>query len=233
MQVRQRHLGRRHEPVVLFGVVVEVVAELRQLAGVPHRLFLHHRRQVHLRVAVLVDVQLQHEGDQRPLQPRARALQHVEAAAGQLHAALEVDDAQRLAQLPVRLAPRVACTPRRAAARRRSRPRSRRTASPGRGCSGSPSAARRARSSTSRSCGVSSSMRVDTPFISSIIRWRSAGSFAAPIFLPAAFCSARSGSVSDEQRRGAARPARGSRRAAPRRLAVGERLAHDVRRARG
>ncbi len=53
-------------------------------------------------------MQLEHEGDERALEAGAGALEHVEAAARQLDAALEVDDAERLAQLPVWLAPRVA-----------------------------------------------------------------------------------------------------------------------------
>jgi len=47
-------------------------------------------------------VHVEHPADQRPLQRRARPLQHVEARARDLHAALKVDDAQRLADLPVR-----------------------------------------------------------------------------------------------------------------------------------
>ena len=50
----------------------------------------------------LADVQVEHPGDQRALQARAGAAEHVEARAGHLDAALEVDDAQRRAQVPVR-----------------------------------------------------------------------------------------------------------------------------------
>ena len=52
---------------------------------------------------MLLDVQIEHPGDQRPLQPRAGALQHVEARAAELDAALEVDDVQLRAEIPVRL----------------------------------------------------------------------------------------------------------------------------------
>ncbi len=175
MHVRQRHLRRRHEPEVLLGVVVEVVAELRELARVPHRLFLDHRRQVHLRVAVLVDVQLEHEGDQRALQPRAGALEHVEAAAGQLRPALEVDDVERLAQLVVRLAPVVAVLLARLIAHACWRARPRRTASRRPGCSGSPS---RARSAAPRPRAAPAPARRRAPrrvFISAIMRCRSTG----------------------------------------------------------
>src|SRR5438874_1453648 len=46
-------------------------------------------------------VQVEHEGDQGALQPGARVPEDEEARAGKLDAALEVDDAERLAQLPV------------------------------------------------------------------------------------------------------------------------------------
>ena len=67
-------------------------------------------------------MQLQHEVDERARQPRAGAHQHGEARAGDLRAALEVDDAERGTEVPVRLRRegerRAAC---RAAAPRRCR----------------------------------------------------------------------------------------------------------------
>ena len=51
---------------------------------------------------MLARVQVEHESDQGALQAGAGAAQHVEARAGELDAALEVDDAERLAELPVR-----------------------------------------------------------------------------------------------------------------------------------
>ena len=47
-------------------------------------------------------MQIEHEGDQGTLQLRARAVQHVEARSGDLGAALEVDDAEGRAEVPVR-----------------------------------------------------------------------------------------------------------------------------------
>ena len=44
-----------------------------------------------------------HKVDERTLQARALAAQHIEAALRQLHAALEVDDAQLGAKIPMRL----------------------------------------------------------------------------------------------------------------------------------
>ena len=48
-------------------------------------------------------MQVEHELDQRPLQPRAGAEQHREARAGHAGGALEVEDAERDAEIPVRL----------------------------------------------------------------------------------------------------------------------------------
>ena len=114
---------------------------------------LHHGRRVDLGVAVLRGVQVEHPRDQRALQPRAPALEHVEARARDLHAALEVDDAERGAELPVRLRREVeacaSCPPR---ARRRSRCRPCRPARPG----AAGSAARAARASSAASAAASS-----------------------------------------------------------------------------
>ena len=55
------------------------------------------------RVAVLARVQVEHEVDQRAREPRAGAAQHREPRAGDLRAALEVDDAERRPEIPVRL----------------------------------------------------------------------------------------------------------------------------------
>ena len=46
-------------------------------------------------------MQVEHEGDEGPLQAGAQPFEHVEAGAGQLYPALEVNDAQRFTQLPV------------------------------------------------------------------------------------------------------------------------------------
>ena len=51
---------------------------------------------------MLLDVQVEHPGDERPLQPRAQPLEHVHPRAGDLYAALEVDDAEVDTGLPVR-----------------------------------------------------------------------------------------------------------------------------------
>jgi hypothetical protein len=51
---------------------------------------------------MLAGVQVEHPADQCAFEPGAMAEHHMEAAAGKLHAALEIDDAQLRSQLPVR-----------------------------------------------------------------------------------------------------------------------------------
>ena len=48
-------------------------------------------------------MQVEHEVDQRPLQPRARAHVHGETRAGELGRAFEIENAERFADFPVRL----------------------------------------------------------------------------------------------------------------------------------
>ena len=52
---------------------------------------------------MLARVQIEHEVDQRARQPRAGAAQHREAGAGNLRGALEIENAERGAEIPVRL----------------------------------------------------------------------------------------------------------------------------------
>ena len=63
---------------------------------------LRHERRIDLRETG-IDLQVDHPRDERALQRRAGAAQHVEARARQLRAARDVEDAERLADLPVRL----------------------------------------------------------------------------------------------------------------------------------
>ena len=100
MQAGQRNLGGGHQVQVLLVVLVQVVGELGQLARAEDRLGLDHEGQVAFLVA-LAAVQVQHERDQGALQLRAGAVQHIESRAGDLGAALEVDDAKRRSQIPV------------------------------------------------------------------------------------------------------------------------------------
>ena len=63
----------------------------------------HQERRRHLRVAVLPRVHVEHELDERAREPGTRAEQHRKARAGHPRGALEVEDAERRAQIPVRL----------------------------------------------------------------------------------------------------------------------------------
>ena len=101
VDVRQLHLGRGDE-VQALGGVEQVFLELRQLAGAGERLGVGHGRAPPFLVAAR-RVRVGHEVDEGALQAGAQAAQQDEAAGGQLHRALEVDDAQLGAQVPVRL----------------------------------------------------------------------------------------------------------------------------------
>ena len=79
VEVRHRYLRRRHEPEIVLGVAVEVVAELGQVTGADQAVGLDHRGWIDLRVAVLTGVEIEHPRDERALQPRPGAAQHVEA----------------------------------------------------------------------------------------------------------------------------------------------------------
>src|SRR3546814_2668274 len=62
----------------------QVVLELRQLPGAAHRVGVDQQRHVGFLVAVLADMQVEHELRQRAVQARELAAQHGEARAGQL-----------------------------------------------------------------------------------------------------------------------------------------------------
>jgi hypothetical protein len=103
VKIGDRHLGGGDEPEVLADVAIEVVAELGQVAGADQAVAADHEGRQNLAVAVLVGVQVEHEADERALQAGAPTLEHVETAARELHAAVEVDDAPARAEIPVRL----------------------------------------------------------------------------------------------------------------------------------
>ena len=109
VQIRDRHFRRRNQVerarIVLSAApgLEQVVLEFRQLPGAAHRLGVDQKWRINLGVAVLAGVQIEHEGDQRALEPRAEPPQHRETRAADLGRALEVQNAQRGAELPVRL----------------------------------------------------------------------------------------------------------------------------------
>ena len=104
VHVRERDFsGRHHVQIPVAGNLEQVRLELREVAGSGQRRAVDHERRLHLHVAMTGRVQVEHEVDQRPLEPRARADQHREPGAGDLGPALEIDDAERGAEIPVRL----------------------------------------------------------------------------------------------------------------------------------
>ncbi len=108
VQVGQRHLGGGDEVEVVRALVAlardakRVVGELGQLAGAAHGRVLDEVGRGDLGVAVLAGVQVEHELRERARQPRPRAHQHGEARARQPARAVEVEDAERGAEVPVR-----------------------------------------------------------------------------------------------------------------------------------
>src|SRR5688572_17103349 len=83
-------------------VLIEIIGKLGQLSRAEYRLILHHKGKILFSVA-LSNVQVEHKGDQRALQPRARTTQHIEARTCDLGATLKVKDAQCGTQIPMRL----------------------------------------------------------------------------------------------------------------------------------
>ena len=88
MEIRQRHFGGRHEiQVPVAGDLEEVLLELRQVPGAGERRRVHEKRRLHLRVAVLARVEVEHEVDERARRgARPAPMQHREPRAGDLRA---------------------------------------------------------------------------------------------------------------------------------------------------
>src|SRR5207302_3221375 len=101
MQVGEGDLRGGEEPVVLFGVVENVLAELREPTARPKILFAQHRWGIDLEVSVCY-VLVEHPGDQAASEASAGSLQHDEAASRKLGSALEVDDVHRCTYRPAR-----------------------------------------------------------------------------------------------------------------------------------
>src|SRR5216117_3144678 len=104
MQVRDGHLGGRNEEQIVGRRPVGLLLELRDVARPLHRLALYQERWLHLDVAVLAGVQVEHEVDQGAYELRPGAHEDREPQPRDLRAAREVEQPQLFADLPVRLA---------------------------------------------------------------------------------------------------------------------------------
>ncbi len=103
IQVGDRHLRRRDEIELLIAQGVHVVLELGQLPRPDHRRTVHHGGNPHLLVAVLARVQVEHVRQERPHQTRTIGTEDDEARPADLGATREIEQAEPLADLPVRL----------------------------------------------------------------------------------------------------------------------------------
>ena len=104
MEVRDRDLGRRDQVQLVAGDDVHLVFLVRDLAGPGRAGRVDDGRRPDLGEAVLARVDVEEPVDEAALERRSRALVDREPGAGDLGAARVVDDVERLAELPVRLA---------------------------------------------------------------------------------------------------------------------------------
>ncbi len=109
VEVRQRDLCRRDE--IQRARIVRVPAagleeirfELRKLPGTEQRGCADKIGRRDLRIPVLAGVEIHHEGAERAREPGPHPVEHREARSRQLARALEVEDAEPLTDVPVRL----------------------------------------------------------------------------------------------------------------------------------
>ncbi len=101
VQAGQRRLARRQQVERVVAAPVQVVFELRQLAGGEHGRLVHQQRRQHGRVAVLAHLHVPHERDEGPLELRAKPDVHREPRLGHPGRAREIEQAERVGQLEV------------------------------------------------------------------------------------------------------------------------------------
>jgi hypothetical protein len=103
MEVRERHLRRRNQVEVPLACDLEqILLELRQVARPAQRLRVDQKRRLHLGVAMLARVQVEHEVDQAPRHACAGTHQHREPGARHLRCTLEVENPKGRSKIPVR-----------------------------------------------------------------------------------------------------------------------------------
>jgi len=92
MQIGQGDLGGPYQPHIIFHIVVDILFEFWELPCAPHTLLAHDGRRVHFDIAMLLRVEIQHPVDQTALETCPQTKEYIKPAAGELNAALEIDD---------------------------------------------------------------------------------------------------------------------------------------------
>ena len=103
MVVRRRHLCRRHEVVVEPIELEHILRKLRQLPRPDHACLVHDVGRKHLRVAVLLRVEIHHKVDARAFKSCAEPLVEREACPRDLRRTLRIEHTEFLADVPMRL----------------------------------------------------------------------------------------------------------------------------------
>jgi hypothetical protein len=104
VHVRERDFRRGNEiEIPVAGDFEKILLELRQIAGALQRSAVGQERRLDFAVSVLARVNVEHEVDERARQPRAGSAQHRETRTRDLGTPLEVDDAERRPEVPMRL----------------------------------------------------------------------------------------------------------------------------------
>src|SRR5204862_2643940 len=94
VKICYRHFRGRREEKLLALEPVHVLLELRQLRRPDHTFAPHQKRGAYFEITMLAGVQVEHELDERPLQPRPRARETDEPAPAQLRRALQIEKLQ-------------------------------------------------------------------------------------------------------------------------------------------
>ena len=100
--VREGNFCGWHKPQIAVLDLERIRAELRQVGRAHHGRAVDEHRRLHLEVAVLARVHVEHELHKRPLQARTLPQQEGEPRGRDARGVLEVHDAQALAKVVMR-----------------------------------------------------------------------------------------------------------------------------------
>src|SRR6266568_7472820 len=101
MQVGHWHLGRRRQEHRAILQAVHVLLKFRQLRGPYHAIAPNEKRRTYFPVAMLTGVQIEHELNQRALQPGTRAGETNEATPTDFRRPLRIEELQFCAERDV------------------------------------------------------------------------------------------------------------------------------------